>query len=1056
MRTKFNAAWSRAMLAWRSYRLRALRKVLKRLARDHVRGFESLEPRLVMAAELGYGSQAGDEPLTLTYHNASAEYRLIDASGRVIASATAASAAGRLTIVGTDADDALRLDIETLPEVSIDFAGAGNDSLSVTANADFSFGDTELIVGTHTVGIGGFELVLLTGGVADNRFELADQSIVTTVQIDGLGGSDTLIGGDISNAWRITGSGSGAGSGEVNDVIRFESIENLTGGTGNDSFTFGDTAEIVGMIDGGSGNNALNYDAYTTPVSVDLAQQTATGTGGAKSIRGVTGGQGIDTLTGHAVDGVWRIAGANEGTIEFEFDSQTIDFSAIENLTGTGGASDDFVIESGGSLTGTIRGGSGSGVDGLVIAQDGAESAYAIVNVPSATALTVARFGKSIAVDGIEPIVGGTAAARVISGSSLADEYEIESVNSDTLRISSTETQFYNLATDALVNSFDFAKPATSLKIFLRAQNDRLFVGALQGMSAVEIDFDGGQGSEYLLSLQTDNEWHITGADRGTLNTGLEFVNVENLRGGSRSDRFIFSNQATISGMIDGGGDGVDTLDYAAYTTDLEIPLGVGNLNIDQVIGGSGRDTLFGYFGDNVWQIDGVNAGGVDSVAITTVRLNADTIVDPVTDTLRFRVAHELSTGEKVTYATTLTSDTSGLTPRDYFVLAVDEDSFRLTLTEPVIAEINQAEWTAGTRSLTRSSDAYPLTFDGKERIDGLEYRITWDRNHGLSDGDQVTYQFQCSTSGCSDNSLLVAGQTYFVLVVDTKTIQLLEAAPTVVPLGSATSWSTGTTTLTSRFDLGAVGFIGIENLTGGDASDRFLVGPAGDITGQFDGQAGENTLDYSAKNAAITIRLDDSAVSATGPDGVRNIDSVIAGGAGSRLIGPVARATWEVTGIDAGHVEWGLGNRVDFNGFANLEGAATTQDGLIVRPGGRLTGSFDGGANGRDGLVIENPAQPGELAIVIPTAGSGTIATGQVYAGVAGISFVGIERPFVMDASVPGALSIHGSAIADRLELSQTESTLVINLQTASHLLWDQSVPGFVSKTRTFTIEPQ
>ncbi len=1056
MRIRFNAAWFRAILAWGSYRLRALRKGLKRVARGHARGLESLEHRLIMAAELGYGSQAGDEPLTLTFHNASAEYRLIDASGRVIASASAASAAGRLTIVGTDADDALRLDIETLPEVTIDFAGAGNDSLAVTANVDFSFGDTELIVGTHTVGIGGFELVLLIGGVGDNRFELADQSIVTTVQIDGLGGTDTLIGGDISNAWQITGSGAGAGSGEVNDVIRFVSIENLTGGTGNDAFTFSDMAGIVGMIDGGSGNNSLNYDAYTTPISIDLTLQTATGTGGARSFRGVTGGQGIDTLTGQSVDGVWRIAGVNEGTIEFEFESETIDFSAIENLTGIDAVNDDFVVESGGSITGTIRGGSGSGIDGLVIAQDGVESAYAIVNVPSATALTVARFGKSIAVDGIEPIVGGTAAARVISGSSLEDEYEIESVNSDTLRISSTETQFYDLATDGLVSSFDFTKPSTSLKFFLRAENDRLFVGTLQGMSAVSIEFDGGQGSEYLLSLQTANEWLITGADRGTLNAGLDFVNVENLRGGSRSDRFVFLDQATISGMIDGGGDGVDTLDYSAYSTDLDIPLGVGNLNIDQVIGGSGRDTLFGYFGDNVWQIDGVNAGTVDSVATTTVRLNADTIVDPVTDTLRFRVAHELSTGETVTYATTLMSDTSGLTSRDYFVLAVDEESFRLTLTKPEIAEISQAEWTAGARSLTRTSDAYLLTFDGKERIDGLEYRITGDRNHGLSDGDQVTYQFQCSTSGCSDNSLLVAGQTYFVLVVDAKTIQLLEGAPTVVPLGSSTSWSSGATTLTSRFEFGEVGFAGIENLTGGDASDRFLIGQAGDITGQFDGLAGENTLDYTAKGAAITIRLDDLSVSATGPDGVRNIDSVIAGGAGSRLIGPVARATWEVTGIDAGHVEWGLGNRVDFTGFANLEGASGTQDGLIVRAGGQLTGSFDGGAEGRDGLVIENPAQPGELAIVIPTAGSGAIAAGQVYAGVAGISFVGIERPFVMDASVPGELGIHGSAIADRLELSQTESTLVINLRTASHLLWDQSVPAFVSKTRTFTIEPQ
>jgi len=74
----------------------------------------------------------------------------------------------------------------------------------------------------------------------------------------------------------------------------FVNIENLTGGSGSDTFVFSDGAAVTGIIDGGDGINTLDYSAYTTGVTVDLGASIATGTAGLSNIQNVTGGSGND------------------------------------------------------------------------------------------------------------------------------------------------------------------------------------------------------------------------------------------------------------------------------------------------------------------------------------------------------------------------------------------------------------------------------------------------------------------------------------------------------------------------------------------------------------------------------------------------------------------------------------------------------------------------------------------------------------------------------------------------------------------------------------------
>jgi hypothetical protein len=117
----------------------------------------------------------------------------------------------------------------------------------------------------------------------------------------GSAGSDTLIGPDANTQWNLTGTNEGSVSGGAVASDTFASFENLTGGSGDDTFSIYDGGSLAGNLDGGSGNNTLDYSHYTGNVIVNLALNTATGIGGsAININGIVGGAGNNMFIGNA------------------------------------------------------------------------------------------------------------------------------------------------------------------------------------------------------------------------------------------------------------------------------------------------------------------------------------------------------------------------------------------------------------------------------------------------------------------------------------------------------------------------------------------------------------------------------------------------------------------------------------------------------------------------------------------------------------------------------------------------------------------------------------
>ncbi len=88
-------------------------------------------------------------------------------------------------------------------------------------------------------------------------------------------------------------------SAQLDNNVHLSGIGNLTGGGGDDVFTFNPfSAGSTYHLDGGSGgNNALDYSALTTGVTVDLSAGMATDTGSVKNIAVVDGGSGDDSFT---------------------------------------------------------------------------------------------------------------------------------------------------------------------------------------------------------------------------------------------------------------------------------------------------------------------------------------------------------------------------------------------------------------------------------------------------------------------------------------------------------------------------------------------------------------------------------------------------------------------------------------------------------------------------------------------------------------------------------------------------------------------------------------
>jgi hypothetical protein len=151
----------------------------------------------------------------------------------------------------------------------------------------------------------------------------------------GGGGSNTLVGADVSSIWNITGTNTGSING---GAVTFTGFQNLAGGGVADTFILSDGAGISGNLNGGAAGS-LDYSFYSSSVIVDLRTATATGVGGGiANIQNVTGGNG-----GGA--GVFNILVGNGGNILTGGNGRrNLLIAGLSASTLLGGEDDDILI----------------------------------------------------------------------------------------------------------------------------------------------------------------------------------------------------------------------------------------------------------------------------------------------------------------------------------------------------------------------------------------------------------------------------------------------------------------------------------------------------------------------------------------------------------------------------------------------------------------------------------------------------------------------------------------------------------------------------------------
>ncbi|MFG6094118.1 CHAT domain-containing protein [Leptothoe sp. ISB3NOV94-8A] len=303
----------------------------------------------------------------------------------------------------------------------------------------------------------------------------------------GNGTNDTLSGADGNDTITFSGVDAGTFNG-----INFAGIQTVNGAGGDDRFIFGNGAVISGIVDGGTGNNTLDYGAYITDMTLDLETGNAPGTGGIRNIQNIIAGSGSNTLQGTNTDDVATLTSAATGTLN------GTNFQGFETIL-LGDGNDRFIVN-GGTWT-TLDGG---------------------------------------------------------------------------------------LGTDTL----DYGSSAVGVTIDLENQ----ITTNVAAFTNIE-DFRGSGNTDTLQGTSGNDDITLTGTDIGTINT-LAFNGFENLNGQAGNDNFIFSNGASITGTLTGG-DGSDTANYSAYTTNINVDFqtnnatGLGGFNtLESFIGGNGNDTF--------------------------------------------------------------------------------------------------------------------------------------------------------------------------------------------------------------------------------------------------------------------------------------------------------------------------------------------------------------------------------------------------------------------------------------------------------------------------------
>jgi acrosin len=957
---------------------------------------------------------------TITGDNAGDAFSITGSNAGSIATLLSAGFTNVQNLVGGTGDDSFTF------VTGGSLAGTINGGAGTNTVTGDNAGDAFSITGSNAGSIatllsaGFVNIGNLAGGTGNDSFAFVTGGSLAGT-INGGGGTNTVTGDNAGDTFAITG----ANAGSIATLLPagFVNIENLVGGTGNDSFVFAG-GTLAGNIDGGAGTDTLIGDnggrtfTITGPNSgtvstilggtfgnvENLAGETGPdtfqfATGGTLS-GNIDGGAGTDTLIGDDTGRTFTITGPNSGTVSGILGGS---FTDVENLTG--GAGNDTFVFAGGSLSGTINGGGGTNT----IIGDNVGRTYTITGPDSGTISGIGSFA------GIQSLTaGGGNDTFVFAGGSLAGTID-GGAGTNTLIGDNAGRAFAITGTNAGTVSTILSSGFVNIENLTGGTDNESFSFAAGGSLAGNID--GGGGTNTLVGDDTGRSFTVTGANSGTVGTilGGTFANIENLTGGAGGDTFQFANGGTLSGNVDGGAgtntligdDGGRTVTVTgAGSGTLSVILGGTFANIENLTGGAGNDTFAFAGGNLVGNIDG--GGGPNTLVgddagrtFTVTGANGGTLsailggafanIENLTggtgaDTFQFNTGGSLSGNVDGGAGTnTLVGNDGGRT----FTVTGANGGTVSTILGGTFANIENLTGGAGNDSFVFAGGSLAGNIDGGAGTNtlvgdngGRAFTVSGANGGTVSNILGGTFaNIENLTGGTGDDSFVFTGGSLAGNIDGGAGTDTIDGDG-----GGRTFTITGAGSGTLSTILGGT-FTNVENLTGGAGADTFRFNNGGTLAGNIDGGAGTDTIVGDDGGRTFTITGAGSGTLSTILGGTfANVENLtggagndtfqftapglsgnIDGGGGTNtLVGDNSARTFTITGPNSGTVSGLLGG--SFSNIENLTGG--TGNDTFVFAGGSLTGTINGGG-GNDTIVGDNTGR----TYTISGPNSGTIS---------------------------------------------------------------------------------
>jgi hypothetical protein len=155
----------------------------------------------------------------------------------------------------------------------------------------------------------------LTGTPYTDNLDLHQGLPAVPMHIDLGAGLNTVSGPNTDNVWTIDSTVNSEAHAQLNTRYSIAGISALTGGSGADRFVFTNKAYLPLGLDGGTGENTLDYSGYAAGVKVNLTAGTSTTVlGSVANVQNVIGSAYNDTLVAGAGNGI-LIGGAGSDTL---------------------------------------------------------------------------------------------------------------------------------------------------------------------------------------------------------------------------------------------------------------------------------------------------------------------------------------------------------------------------------------------------------------------------------------------------------------------------------------------------------------------------------------------------------------------------------------------------------------------------------------------------------------------------------------------------------------------------------------------------------------------